>query len=49
MRIAWRCSGLGPEGRKRQTHQVAAAAVEMAVGIPATRQSKQEMLCLAFL
>lgn len=39
----------GPEGHKLQPHQVAAAAVEMAVGFPATRQSKQEVLRLPFL
>lgn len=46
----WRLSvGLWPTARELQTHQVAAAAVEMAVSFPATRQSKQEVLCLSFL
>lgn len=39
----------GPEEHTLQPHQVAAAAVEMAVGLPATRQSKQEVLGLSFL
>lgn len=32
-----------------RTHQVAAAAVKMAVSFPAARQSKQEVLSLSFL
>lgn len=39
----------GPEEHKLQPHQVAAAAVEVAVGLPATGQSKQEVLRLPFL